>query len=721
MAKDYSAFFKEIEIRLATSDQRIFSMPIDASKYQDELKPNIESFNLYLSRWNERLIQEENNTAFLEELTDSILWEKEFDSSGTVMTSFSSSKSLWELLGYPDIGSHGMESWFDLIVFDEQDLVRKRVNEALKYEDGYDIEYHMNKADGEQILFRTVTKIYRREDGTVKKLKGITMDIDRDRIARIAGINSVSKDVDIAKKNGVINTISKMYFAVYHYNLESDSYYAIKTPDDFKKFIERSSLSGDRDYFVDSICNEEYRDKLYAFMDPDNLEERLKNKEYISCDFKTPDRGWCRAIWDPYGVDEYGNIVEALFIVQSIDEEKTLEIEQQEKIKKAMLEAQKANKVKSEFISSMSHDMRTPMNGIVGLTRIGLTKVDDKDAMIDVLTKISLASDQLLALINDVLDISKISEQKVDLVNAPFNIFGVIDENKKLFLDEITEKQIHCSCSTDDIKYPVLIGSKEHFNKILHNIMSNAIRFNRKDGGVTFIAKQDMIDDSHCMMNFTIIDSGIGISKEFLPHIFEPFTQENCGARTTFKGTGLGLAFVKRLVEVMNGTIEVSSTKGTGTTVKLSIPFEVSKEKPKCDEKITEEYSLDKLNILLVEDNSLNAEIANELLLERGAKVEIAENGKIALDKFMGNDEYYYDCILMDIRMPVLNGFDATKIIRSLSRKDSKSIPIFALTADTFTEDIIKMKEFGMNEHFAKPIDIEFVVKTISSYCKEYN
>ena len=221
-------------------------------------------------------------------------------------------------------------------------------------------------------------------------------------------------------------------------------------------------------------------------------------------------------------------------------------------------------------------------------------------------------------------------------------------------------------------------------------------------------------------MEFKIRDTGIGMSKEFLDVIYEPFTQEKADARSTYKGTGLGMSIVKRLVDAMKGEIDINSIEGRGTTVIIRIPFEIINdyynENNEANE-IPSDKPIENIRVLLVEDNELNAEIADELLKENGAIVDIAENGKVAIDKFMNKEEFYYDCILMDIRMPILNGIDATRIIRSLNRRDSKVVPIFALTADAFLEDVAKVKEAGMNEHFAKPLNIQKIIKAIRKYC----
>lgn len=379
-------------------------------------------------------------------------------------------------------------------------------------------------------------------------------------------------------------------------------------------------------------------------------------------------------------------------------------------------DAERANDAKSNFLARMSHDIRTPMNGIMGMTRIAKENVSEPKKVEFALDKIDSASNQLKNLINDVLDMSKLESGKTILSYEPFNINDIITNLRDVFSEAIAEKGIEFEIKKHNIIHEELIGSPLHIQRIIQNIESNAIKYNKPNGSLKIeIEELNAIEDM-TRFRFTISDTGIGMSKEFTEHLFEPFSRENDNAGTEYMGTGLGMAITKELLELMNGTISVDSCQGVGTEFVVEIPLDINKNisPEKNEEKVLD--NLSGIKILLVEDNEINAEIAKYILNGAGAGIELAKDGKEAVEAFYASKEYYYDLILMDVMMPVMNGYEATRQIRSLDRKDAKEVPIIAMTANAFTKDKQDAIEAGMNEHVAKPLDIKLLLRVISRY-----
>ena len=388
-----------------------------------------------------------------------------------------------------------------------------------------------------------------------------------------------------------------------------------------------------------------------------------------------------------------------------------------EELARAKEDAEKANDAKSNFLARMSHDIRTPMNGIVGMTKIARDNVDDSERVVFALDRIDSASNQLKNLINDVLDMSKLESGKTVLSFEPFNINTILENLKDVFVDMISEKGIHFEMEKHDIQHENLIGSPIHIQRVIQNIESNAIKYNKPNGNLKIVVEEKFQQDTRTIFRITISDTGIGMNEEFKKHIFEPFSRENENAGTQYMGTGLGMAITKELLELMNGSITVDSTLGEGTVFVVEIPCVIDKNaSQKREEKDAVIDNLSGLNILVVEDNKINAEIAEYILKKSGAEVTLANNGKEAVDVFAETDENYYDIILMDVMMPVMNGYEATRNIRKLHRKDAKKIPIIAMTANAFTKDKLDAIEAGMNEHIAKPLDINLLLEIISKY-----
>ena len=400
------------------------------------------------------------------------------------------------------------------------------------------------------------------------------------------------------------------------------------------------------------------------------------------------------------------------------------EQEKDEKYKAELLRAAKkaeaANEAKTEFLQRMSHDIRTPINGICGMINVADHYADNMEKQTECRAKIKKTSHLLLELINEVLDMSKLESDEVVLEDIPFNLNSIFEEILGVIEHMAAEQNIRIIWEEKEVTHWNLIGSPVHVKRILMNILSNAVKYN-KENGYVYISCREIPSKQTAMttLEFVCRDTGIGMTEAFQKRIFEPFAQEHAGSRTKFAGTGLGMPITKKLVEKMGGTISFESKEGTGTTFVIRIPFQIDadmKDRTETEEKT--ETSIQGLHVLLTEDNELNMEIAEFVLQNEGAVVTKAWNGQKAVDIFRKSRPGEFDVILMDIMMPVMNGYEAAKMIRSLDREDAKVIPIIAMTANAFTEDKMRAKEAGMDEHIAKPVDGKLLVKAINELVK---
>ena len=400
------------------------------------------------------------------------------------------------------------------------------------------------------------------------------------------------------------------------------------------------------------------------------------------------------------------------------------EQEKDEKYKAELLRAAKkaeaANEAKTEFLQRMSHDIRTPINGICGMINVADHYADNMEKQTECRAKIKKTSHLLLELINEVLDMSKLESDEVVLEDIPFNLNSIFEEILGVIEHMAAEQNIRIIWEEKEVTHWNLIGSPVHVKRILMNILSNAVKYN-KENGYVYIGCREIPSKQTAMttLEFVCRDTGIGMTEAFQKRIFEPFAQEHAGSRTKFAGTGLGMPITKKLVEKMGGTISFESKEGTGTTFVIRIPFQIDadmKDRTETEEKT--ETSIQGLHVLLTEDNELNMEIAEFVLQNEGAVVTKAWNGQKAVDIFRKSRPGEFDVILMDIMMPVMNGYEAAKMIRSLDREDAKVIPIIAMTANAFTEDKMRAKEAGMDEHIAKPVDGKLLVKVINELVK---
>lgn len=378
-------------------------------------------------------------------------------------------------------------------------------------------------------------------------------------------------------------------------------------------------------------------------------------------------------------------------------------------------EAKKENALKSTFLSNMSHDIRTPMNGIIGMTELANRYPDDKEMQQKCRDKILESSKFLVSLVNDILDMSKLESGELINHELSFDLTELLSKVNTGMQIMAAKKNIEYVVDWEkgDIKHINLSGNPIYLERLLNAVCENAVKFTNPGGQISVWCAEKYIDSHHAAFEFGCSDNGIGMSEDFLERAFDVFSQENASSRTKYEGSGLGLAIAKRLIERMGGTIEIKSKKGVGTTVIMTIPFHIGKADTYQVNVNCEEVSVKGLRALLAEDNELNREIAGFMLESMGIMVEYACDGVEAVSKFERSAQGYYDIILMDIMMPGMNGWDAARMIRSMKRSDSPEIPIVAMSANSFADDIINSRISGMNEHLTKPLDEKMLLTTI--------
>ncbi len=551
---------------------------------------------------------------------------------------------------------------------------------------------------------------------------GHLQKVNRQAVHKIAKLESEKKQKEkMEGLNATTVALSDIYTGVFLINLVTDTFVPIKAEDEITKILDGySSAQQAISIAIKKTANVKNQQDMLKFVDLNTLPQRMDSQRYLSKEYRGVYSGWVRGNFVEVSRDDRGILTQVLYTYQVIDEEKKKELEQQETLRKAVIAADTANRAKSTFLLNMSHDIRTPLNGIIGLLKINMTHSDDEKLVRENYKKMEKAANHLLSLINDVLQMSKLEDGREEFSPELVCLSDIFYDIKAIIEGNASDKGISWDFSGDIIfVHPYVIASPLHLRQIFLNIYGNSIKFTNPGGKIS--TKQECIEEKDNVITYRwiISDTGIGMSKEFLQHIFEPFSQEQSDARSAYHGTGLGMSIVKKLVDNMGGTISITSEIGKGSTFVIELPFEMASapEKSKKEE-VEKENSIRGLNLMLVEDNELNAEIAEMLLKDEGAIIIMANDGQQAVGLFNNNPVGTFDAILMDIMMPVMDGLSATKAIRALNRPDAGTVPIIAMTANAFAEDAQKCLEAGMNAHLAKPLDIEKVKKIIYEQTK---
>lgn len=516
----------------------------------------------------------------------------------------------------------------------------------------------------------------------------------------------------------VIDAFSSIYNVVWAYDIEKNTVRVINQDDILFKPAQDAEYNATKaiENVLDQCVADDYKDTMRKFYNLDRIAMQLEKEKSVSEEFVDTILGWCRITALPISKDKSGRVLQILIGIQKIDEEKRKELESQTLLAKAYEEAKRANVAKTEFLARMSHDIRTPMNGILGMAKIAGKCIDDKKKVLDALAKIDDVGRQLERLINDVLDMSRLESGKTELTREKFDICELITSGYESISTMALENDVRMLGMHLNVRHNSVIGSPLHIQRISLNILSNAVKYNKKNGSMELWINEIPIDESQSMYCFTVRDTGVGMSEEYIKHIFEPFSREHTDAGTNYKGTGLGMAITKELIELMNGIIDVESKLGEGSTFRFQIPFEICKDEIKNQEDIkTEAKNIKGVKVLLVEDNELNMEIAKFLLEDAKAKVTTAYNGVEAVKKIRNSCETgdKFDIILMDIMMPEMDGLAASRAIRAIGTDYTENIPIVAMTANAFIEDVKKCLAAKMNAHISKPIDIDTLTNTI--------
>lgn len=543
----------------------------------------------------------------------------------------------------------------------------------------------------------------------------------------------ISEQVRREQQDKMITALASDYRSVYHVDLDRDEgicYRSDPTDHEQTGVGIRFSYSERFKWYAMNSVDERYRENFLRFINPDNIRKELADKPIIAYRYLVHRDGrdyyeMIRMAGVRHAEERDDHIVHAIGLgLTNIDAEMRDEMAKSRAISDALEAAQEANRAKTAFLSSMSHEIRTPMNAIIGLDSLALQKDDLDDDTREYLEKIGASARHLLSLINDILDMSRIESGKMVLRNEAFSFRGILDQINVMVMTQCSDKGLRYDCTIGEEVADSYIGDEVKLKQVLINILSNAIKFTDAPGNVSMSVVRTAVFEDKSTLKFTISDTGIGMDESFIPKVFDTFTQEFGGSTNKYGSTGLGMAITKNIVEIMNGSISVSSRKGEGTEFTVMVTLkncdnEKAEKAGACDPEAAARTGLEGRNILLAEDVLINAEIMKEILKIKGANIDHAGDGVLVVDKFSSSVPGYYDAILMDIRMPKMDGLEAAAAIRALNRNDALTIPIIALTANAFDEDVQRSLQVGMNAHLSKPVEPDRLYQTLEKLIME--
>ena len=518
------------------------------------------------------------------------------------------------------------------------------------------------------------------------------------------------------KEYHLINVIASIYSANLALYPEENIWKPIVMSKRLEKVISHITQA---DRMLDTFNRERvapaYQEAFGEFLKLKDLKERLGDRRFIGYTFEDVEGLWYQALLIPqkYEQDDHKQIV--MLVIRDVSEQKRKEMTYQEELRVTAEEAERANAVKTDFLRRMSHDIRTPINGIRGLVNVGKNHIHDVDKIEECLDEIMRSSDMLVDLVNNVLNMSKLESGGIQLTEEAFDLQEMLDDVERFVNVQAERKQISLQINAAEVEHYHLIGSPLHIRQIFQNIIENAMKFNMDSGSVNVVCRELASDENTVELEMVCVDTGIGMSEEFQKHVFEAFVQEDTSARTTYSGIGLGLAITKKLVNCMDGEISFESERGIGTVFTVKLPVQIDRAYYQLSEKKDPLQVMKGLRILLVEDNELNMEITEYMMTEQGAVVTEAWNGKEAADIYESCEAGTFDVILMDIMMPVMNGLEAARCIRASEKEDAQSIPIIAISANAFDDDIAQSMAAGMNMHLAKPLEFQKVIEAIAA------
>lgn len=536
----------------------------------------------------------------------------------------------------------------------------------------------------------------------------------------------LQKALDEAKlSNEIIEAIAKSYQYISRIDIAKDWFEEIANRDAENMNYKKSGevTSGNRNACKKFVA-EEYQEAFLKFTDITTLPVRMKNEETIVMEYQMKDGNWHKLRFIEKKRDKDGNLTHVLCAIRSISDVKKKEQE----LLHQVAEARKDAALKSQFLSNMSHDIRTPINGIIGMTELADRYPDNLEIQKKCREKLVESARHLVSMVNDILDMNKLETEQFVENDIPFNLAAVLNRVNTDQQMQAGKKKIDyvVDWKKSELNHMYLMGNPVYIEKLLTVITDNAVKFTKPGGNVSVWCREISEDDERAFYEFGCSDNGIGMSEEFAGHAFEMFSQENKTSRTQYEGTGLGLAIAKKITERLGGTIEIKSKKNCGTTVTMTIPFKTGVQNlmqytENVNTESTEDIPLEGLHALIAEDNELNLEIAKLMLEEKGICVECAADGKEAVARFEESEQGHYDVIFMDIMMPYMNGWDATRKIRTLQRPDADKIPIIAMSANAFAEDIINSHISGMNWHLTKPVDADKMMTALKECIRKNN
>lgn len=525
------------------------------------------------------------------------------------------------------------------------------------------------------------------------------------------------------KNNEIISAVAKIYQLIYYIDLVSGTYEMIAPGDDPDDNIPPTgSIEGMTDSTLAKFVGREWRSEMRTFLDISTLADRLENIDSVTAECQGDSGQWYRARYIIKNRDAQGRAIGVLYVAREITNEKKQELDLKQRLKESAEEAERANASKTDFLRRMSHDVRTPINGIRGMVEIANYYPNDLRKQKECRDKIWDSTGHLLSLVNNILDMNKLESGRITLRHEQFDLLKLISEIENISEMQAVEHNVRFLNETDErsIEHRKLKGSETHLRQILLNFTSNSVKYNHEGGSVTLRCRELSSDGQRAVFRFTCEDTGIGMSEEFQKCAFEPFSQEEQGCvNTNYAGSGLGLSIAKQLIELMGGSVDLESKPGVGTKIGFTLAFDIDGDPHDDSGEALSGIRLDGVNALLAEDNDLNAEIAEFLLEKYGISVTRAENGQRAVKLFESSEPGEYDVIFMDVMMPVMGGLDAARKIRSLDRPDAASIPIFAMTANAFTDDIQRSFDAGMNEHLTKPLQESEIIRALHKYLNE--
>lgn len=541
---------------------------------------------------------------------------------------------------------------------------------------------------------------------------------DRDQMTGEEFPVTLGKQVEEAHR--AISALGTAYYHISRLDLKTKKIELVKRSRKMELGISKKSADWDSQFeVIKDVIAEPFVQKYIDFFDTQTMAARLRNKESMSFEFKKKDGKWFLAMIVPQNYDKDGNITSVLLANRDVTDEKLRELRQEEELREAKLNAEVASKAKSAFLFNMSHDIRTPMNAIIGYADLASRHLEDAEKLGRYIDNIQVCGEKLLSLLSNVLDLARIENNKVEMQYAVSDVREDFTNCVTMFQQQAESKN-QTLCMTEQILYPYVYVDEPHLSEVCINIISNAVKYTNAGGTISCkVAQRPCEKEDWCDMIISITDNGIGMAEEFQKHIFEAFERERTSTITHIEGSGIGMGIVKKLVDLMGGTIEVESKLGEGSTFTVTIPCKkASKEEAleKKNQNPRSKKSLKGVRVLLVEDNEINAEIATELLKEEGCIVEVATDGVACISMIEKADADYYKMILMDIQMPVMNGFDTTLTIRKMKDDKKAMIPIIAMTANAFAEDRQKALSVGMNDHVAKPVDMNILAPTMMKY-----